>query len=155
MATTTWITLASFHEEIDGKYELDWSFTKRHWRTIKKMADVTPPELIREIQRSNVDLVVALAAVALEQAGKPVIPEMLWKDDGEIKLSEETDADARPPDHENLSAPTSTVEPSGSNTAETGEPTPETTSQNGSGDLGSETGSDSDPATSGTSLPSS
>jgi hypothetical protein len=152
MATTTKIALSNFHAEIDGEYELDWEFTKRHWRTIKKMADVTPPELVRELNRSNVDLAVALAAVALEQAGKPYIAEMLWADEGQIKITEEKDPDASPPDLESSSAPTSTDELSGSDTAEksTGELSLETTNQNGSGDPGSDTSSDSAPVTSET-----
>jgi hypothetical protein len=151
MATTTKITLKDFHPEIDGEYELDWEFTKRHWRTIKKMADVTPPELVRELNRSNVDLAVALAAVALEQAGKPYIAEMLWADDGQIKITEEKDPDAGPPEpSQSDERPSESRPPSGETTPSTGEPSPETKSRNGSGDPGLESSSASDPVTSET-----
>lgn len=145
------VKLSNFHADIDGEYELDWEFTKSDWRVIKKMADVTPLEIVRELKRGNVDLVVALAAVALKQAEKPYIDEILWKDDGEIALKEEEDPDAVPPALESLPEPTSAVATSGSSTDDTSARSQETTNQNGSGNPGSDTTADSDQETSPTS----
>lgn len=154
MESVTTITLKDFHPEIDGEYPLNWEFQKRHWRIIKRMADVTPPELIRELKRANIDLAVALAAVALEQAGKPYLEDILWKDEGVIDIKETGGTDARPPDQSPPEEkPSESRLSSGPSTPATGELSPETTTQNGSGDPGSDTGADSVPATSPISLP--
>jgi hypothetical protein len=155
VATTTKVTLENFHPDIDGSYTLDWSFKKRDWRTIKKIADVTPPELMPELMRDNVAVAVALAALALQQAGKPYLEEILWDDDGKITFAEEKDPDASPPDPESPAKPDASRQPSGESTNETGVASQETTTPNGSGHQSSDTGSTSAPGTLVISPPSS
>ncbi len=136
------------HPDLDGEYPLEWEFKKREWRTIKKIADVTPLELVRELKRGNMELNIALVAVALEQARKPYIEEMLWADEGTLQLVEEKDADASPPEQpQSGGRPSELNKPSGATTSGTSEPSQATTTGNGSGTPDSVTPAISGPAT--------
>jgi hypothetical protein len=82
---------------LDGEYEIALEkYKHRHWRTLNRMADTTPTELAGKLIRGDTTVVLALAAIELERAGKPFIEEMLWdsggEDGGEIRLIEEPDA---------------------------------------------------------------
>jgi hypothetical protein len=57
----------------DGEYPLDVSyFTNRELHTIKELSKVRAGELSEALQAGDNDVLVALAVIAVQRAGKPV-----------------------------------------------------------------------------------
>jgi hypothetical protein len=91
---------------LDGEYELDASsLTNREFRTIKKLSGLRPREIEDAIVNADVELVVALAKVALERAGRGDVPaDLLWDAEaGQIVIDfdageEPDEGDAGPPE---------------------------------------------------------
>jgi|SRR5215831_5332690 len=138
---------------LDGEYELSTNFTNRDFRTIKQMAGLRPMELEEAFQKRDIDLIVALAAIALRRAGKLFDENQLWDAElGSIRLiGDEEEKDASPPQTGNDENDNTSGEISDG----TGEHSPPMSSQNGSGVLPSVTGAASDPTTLPISLPNS
>lgn len=83
---------------LDGEYPLDWDFKNKHWRTIEKMADVGVLELQPALKAGRTSVLVALIAVALDQADKPFVEDALWEaGPGALSIEEVKDPDASPP----------------------------------------------------------
>jgi len=94
----SWLVKINGIPTLDGEYPLDWNFKNKHWRTIEKMANVGVRELQPALQAGRTSVLVSLVAVALDQAGKPYVEEMLWEAGPEALMIEEVkDADAGPP----------------------------------------------------------
>lgn len=96
----------------DGEYEMDLSyFTMRELHTIKKVAGVRAGELGEALEAGDSDVVVAIALIALQRAGKQVSEDIIWDAPaGKVTLvaGEEEEADEDDP-------PTpQAVEPNGS-----------------------------------------
>lgn len=64
--------------ELAGEYELDLNFTHRDFRTIKQVAGVRANEVMDAIEAGDLDIVVALAEIALQRAGVQHSVEQLW-----------------------------------------------------------------------------
>ena len=63
----------------NGEYDLDASyFTNKELHTIKKLAGVRAGEIQAAFAAGDNDLIVALAAIALERNGKAVHEQVLW-----------------------------------------------------------------------------
>ena len=86
---------------LDGEYPLDLVFTHRDFRDIKRIAGVRANEVEDALNAGDVDIIVALAAIALRRAGKPFDVEQLWDaPTGNIRLDlteEEQQTDSPPP----------------------------------------------------------
>jgi len=116
---------------LDGEYPLDLVFTHRDFRDIKKIAGVRANEVMEALNAGDMDIIVALAAIALRRAGKPFDVEQLWDAEaGGIELDftdQEAEADASPPP---LQTPQSSsdVEPESNGSKQpSGTPTSEST----------------------------
>lgn len=85
----------------DGEYELDISrFTMRELHTIKRIAGIRAGEIADALKATDTDVVVALAVVALNRAGKDPDEDRLWDSQtGMIKLVFE-ESDESPPEEE-------------------------------------------------------
>ena len=77
---------------LDGEYELDLTFTHRDFRTIKQTAGVRANEVMDAINAGDLDIIVALAEIALQRSGKPHSVEQLWDSEaGSITLDVSAD----------------------------------------------------------------
>ena len=63
---------------LDGEYDLDMSFTHRDFHTIKKVAGVRANEVTEALEAGDVDIIVAMAEIALRRAGKVHALDQLW-----------------------------------------------------------------------------
>lgn len=63
---------------LDGEYELEMRFTHRDYRTIKQLAGVRANEVIDALNAGDMDIIVALAAIALRRAGQQYQDDALW-----------------------------------------------------------------------------
>ena len=86
---------------LDGEYPLDLVFTHRDFRDIKRIAGVRANEVMDAINAGDLDVIVALCAIALRRAQKVFDIEQLWDAEaGNITLDlteAEEEADASPP----------------------------------------------------------
>lgn len=85
--------------DVDGSYDFDLAdgFTKAEWHTIKTLAGVLPLGFVDALRGGDQDLYVAIAVIALERAGKSVLPEMFDQAKGGWLAFEGEERDARPP----------------------------------------------------------
>ena len=119
---------------LDGEYELDLVFTHRDFRTIKQVASVRANEVMEALNAGDLDIVVAIAEIALQRAGVEHSVDQLWDAEaGSLTLALDEEADVSPPppsDDESRSdsAPTSGVATNGAT-----EPSPETSPPSVSG----------------------
>jgi hypothetical protein len=96
------VTIDSLYN-LDGEYPLDLTFTHRDFRDIKKIAGVRANEVMDALNAGDMDIIVALAAIALRRSGKTFDVEQLWDAEaGHITLDltdeeAEANADASPP----------------------------------------------------------
>jgi hypothetical protein len=63
---------------LDGEYPLDLVFTHRDFRDIKRIAGVRANEVMESINAGDLDVIVALCAIALRRAQKQFDIEQLW-----------------------------------------------------------------------------
>lgn len=86
---------------LDGEYDLELVFTHRDFHTIKQIAGVRANEVMDSINAGDMDVLVALAAIALRRANKQFVVNQLWDTEaGSITLdltAEEQEAEANPP----------------------------------------------------------
>lgn len=127
----------------DGSYDFDeTSFTNRELHTIKNISGVRAGELGEAMGAGDNDVLIAIAAVALERNGRKVPIDDLW--DAEVgKLTfdfTDVEADADPP---SSLTPSVSGEPDGSSESTTGSGVtsdetggPKANGQNSTGELG-------------------
>ncbi len=84
---------------LDGEYDLDLSFTHRDFRTIKQLTGVRANEVMDALEAGDLDIIVAIAEIALQRAGKQHSVEQLWDAQaGSLILDvEDMEAEASPP----------------------------------------------------------
>jgi hypothetical protein len=63
---------------LEGEYDLDMSFTHRDFRTIKQVAGVRANEVSEALNAGDLDIIVAMAEIALVRAGKVHSLDQLW-----------------------------------------------------------------------------
>jgi len=122
--------------DLAGEYDLDLNFTHRDFRTIKQVAGVRANEVMDAIEAGDLDVVVALAEIALQKAGKPHSVEQLWDatagslvlDFGDLEEAE----DGPPPSADEPRSDVGSAS-SGASTSDDTEPFPVTFPQLGSG----------------------
>jgi hypothetical protein len=92
------VTIDSLYN-LDGEYDIDLVFTHRDFRDIKKIAGVRANEVMDALNAGDMDIIVALAAIALRRSGKPFDVEQLWDAEaGHIVLDfSDQEVDAGPP----------------------------------------------------------
>jgi hypothetical protein len=83
----------------DGSYDFDGSyFTNKELHTIKRMAGIRAGEMDAAFAAGDNDLVVAIAAIALERNGKDFHEDALWNAKvGCIEAIMDAEEDADPP----------------------------------------------------------
>lgn len=124
----------------DGEYDIDTSyFTNREFHTIKRIAGVRAGELDEALTAGDMDVVVAVAVIALQRSGTPFDEDTLWDSKaGSIELiAGESEDDAGPPD----------LQPGSSGGASRPTSDPLANGQSPTGSQPSPTGATSDPAT--------
>jgi hypothetical protein len=84
---------------LDGEYPLDLVFTHRDFRDIKRIAGVRANEVMESINAGDLDVIVALCAIALRRAQKTFDIEQLWDAEaGNITLDlTEDEGEQEPP----------------------------------------------------------
>lgn len=83
---------------LDGEYELEMVFTHRDFRTIKQVAGVRANEVMDAIEAGDLDIIVALAEIALRRAGRAHTIDDLWDSEaGNISLDVTDEEVASPP----------------------------------------------------------
>lgn len=83
----------------DGEYPFDASyFTNGELHTIKRMAGVRAGEIQASFEAGDNDLVVAIAAIALERNGKVLHEQALWNAKAGCIEVVPAEDDARPPE---------------------------------------------------------
>ena len=121
---------------LDGEYPLDLVFTHRDFRTIKQVAGVRANEVMDAINAGDLDIIVALAEVALRRAGKSHSIEDLWDSEaGNISL-DVTDTEEDPENPPLLAEDEKSdgdIESSGNGMSRSTELSPETSSPDSSG----------------------
>lgn len=88
----SWIVIDGV-DAYDGRYDLDLSyFTNREYHTIRQQSGLRVSEIEEAMEATDAALVVALAGIALDRAGKHVHWDLLWDAKaGLIKLVFEAD----------------------------------------------------------------
>lgn len=84
----------------DGEYELDVSyFTMRELHTVKRLSGVRVGELEDALAAGDSDVIVALAVIALQRAGRQVVEDLIWDAPmgGITYVGDPDGADAVPP----------------------------------------------------------
>ena len=118
---------------LKGEYELDLVFTHRDFSLIKRIAGVRANEVMDALNAGDLDIVVAVAMIALRRATVPFHENDLWDAPaGSITLDVE-DEDADPPAPEPSPANEGGKSPSGGGSRKGGEPSPETSRDEPSG----------------------
>ncbi len=139
---------------LDGEYEFATTFTHRDFRTIKKLTDLRANEVMDSLNAGDMDLIVALAEIALQRAGVQHDVETLWDAEaGTITMQfSDSEVEVVPPTTESPSndeeSRDSESEGSGSDTRSDTDISPEMWTPNGSGTPEPDS-SPSDPVTSG------
>ena len=86
---------------LDGEYELDMNFTYRDFRTIKQVAGVRANEVMDALNAGDLDVIIALAEIALRRAGKAhQLDELLDADASDASISidvSDMEVDESPP----------------------------------------------------------
>lgn len=120
---------------LDGTYELDLEFTHRDFRTIKQLAGVRANEVTDALNAGDLDIVVALAEIALRRAGAVHSVEHLWDAKaGAITLEfDEQEVTGSPPLPGSERSSDAGSEPSGAATNDATESSPETSTPDASG----------------------
>jgi hypothetical protein len=87
---------------LDGEYDLDMTFTHRDFHTIKQVAGIRANEVQGALEAGDMDIIVAMAEIALRRAGKVHLVDQLWDAEaGSITLDvEDLEEDASPPPQE-------------------------------------------------------
>jgi hypothetical protein len=100
MADTV-IRIEGIHPTVDGDYPFSLGeFSNRDSHDIKRIANVRVSEMMEAFEKTDTDLFLAFAVIALRHAGKPVIEDMLWDAPvGKITLvaGDEEEVDDLPP----------------------------------------------------------
>ena len=122
---------------VDGEYDFDMTFTHRDFHTIKQVAGVRANEVQDALEGGDLDIVVAMAEIALRRAGVAHSVDDLWDAEaGAITLDvadvEETDVDI-PPSPEDEPRSDDEKPSSGHATNGATEPSPETSTLADSG----------------------
>ena len=124
---------------LDGEYEFATTFTHRDFRTIKKLTDLRANEVMDSLNAGDMDLVVALAEIALQRAGVVHDIDQLWDAEaGSITMEfaddevEEIPPLTAPPSDDETSSGAE-IRSSGDGTSSATEPSPEMWTPNGSG----------------------
>lgn len=112
---------------LDGEYELDLAFSHRDFRTIKQIAGVRANEVMDAIEAGDLDIIVALAEIAITRTGKPHSIEQLWDSTaGSIVFDvEDLEDDAAPPPIVNAGGSADASETSGVSTSNGSDSFPE------------------------------
>jgi hypothetical protein len=119
---------------IDGEYPLELVFTHRDFRTIKQVAGVRASEVMEAINAGDLDVIVALAEIAMRRSGKAHNIDDLWDSEaGSISLDVTDEEDAVPPPQPAVSENGAGNEPSGVVTSLSTADSPETSSPPDSG----------------------
>ena len=63
---------------LDGEYDLDMTFTHRDFRTVKQVAGARANEVMESLGAGDLDIIVAMAEIALQRSGRPHSIEQLW-----------------------------------------------------------------------------
>lgn len=105
---------------LDGEYDLDMTFTHRDFHTIKQVAGVRANEVEEAVENGDMDVIVAMAEIALRRAGKIHSVDDLWDAEaGAITLDvadmEESEPDS-PPEPEDEPKTDAERPPSGADT---------------------------------------
>jgi hypothetical protein len=117
------VTIANLYN-LDGEYPLDLTFTHRDFRDIKKIAGVRANEVMDALNAGDMDIIVALAAIALRRSGKTFDVEQLWDAEAgniTLDLTDQEVEDASPPptsNDEDEPAQNGSNSPSGQPTSE-------------------------------------
>jgi len=124
---------------LDGEYEFATTFTHRDFRTIKKLTDLRANEVMDSLNAGDMDLIVALAEIALQRHGVEHNVEDLWDAEAgtiTMQLSDD-EVEVVPPTTESPSSDEessdSELTTSGSDTRSATDTSPEMLSPNGSG----------------------
>lgn len=128
---------------LDGEYDLDLTFTHRDYRTIKQLSGVRALEVEDALKAGDMDVILAVAEIALQRAGVPHHVDQLWDaEGGSMQLIQEEieEADASPPLQrpeperpESEPEPEGQSKPSGPSMSTSMEPSQETAPQRDSG----------------------
>ena len=124
---------------LDGEYEFALTFTHRDFRTIKQVSGIRANEVMDALNAGDMDLVVALAEIALQRAGVPHTVDDLWDAEaGSITMDYSADEveESPPPTAPPLVDATSSdgeMGSSGGVTSNATDTSPETWTPNGSG----------------------
>lgn len=85
----------------DGTYDFDSGyFTNREFHTIKRIAGVRAGELEDALAAADLDVMVAIAVIALQRHGKQVDEDVIWDAEGGASIvfvGEEAEQEAVPP----------------------------------------------------------
>lgn len=88
---------------LDGAYELDMTFTHRDFHTIKQVAGVRANEVQDALEGGDLDIVVAMAEIALRRANVPHSVDQLWDSEAggiTLDVSDVEDEADNPPEPE-------------------------------------------------------
>lgn len=115
----------------DGEYDFDGSyFTNRELHTIKRISGVRGGEIDQALDAGDSDVIVAMAVITLERAGKNPDENTIWDAKaGGISLILAEDGDALPPD--SSGTPTEPSADSGDGSALSTGPSPSVPSPTG------------------------
>jgi hypothetical protein len=112
------VKIAGVHPDFNGEYELamskDAPLKSRELRTIKQIGGVRPLEITEALAVADIEVVIALAVIALQRAGRgtnlsPVqLADVLFADSdaGAIRIDFDDDADEEDEDRPPGSSPT-------------------------------------------------
>lgn len=112
---------------IQGEYPLDLAFTHRDFSTIKRIAGVRANEVMDALNAGDLDIVVAIAMIALRKANVPFHEHDLWDAPaGSITVEfDEGEGDVDPPVLEPSKESDGVPSRSGESSSTTGERSPE------------------------------
>lgn len=92
----------------DGEYEIDFEFNNAELHTIKRVAGIRAGEFNEALEKGDNDLNVAIAIIALQQAGKPVEEERIWQaKPGFLSIEDDVEADPTEPQAQKPATPSS------------------------------------------------
>jgi hypothetical protein len=83
---------------LDGEYDLDMTFTHRDFHTIKQVAGVRANEVQDALEGGDLDIVVALAEIALRRAEVVHSVDQLWDAEAGGITLDVTDVEQEPDD---------------------------------------------------------
>ena len=121
----------------NGTYPLDLSFNFRDFREIKRITGIRAAEVMEALEAGDLDIVVALASIALRKAGVQHDPEVLFDAQiGSIEIDfgeEEAEVVEDPPTSADETQTDISVGASGSDSSNGMTPSPEISSLDSSG----------------------